>query len=127
MKNTRQKRFLDSFHFKNINWIGKTGIRKLNNNKIVKIILSVIDTCEHYEKFHVKIIDTKNGMIDFQNFRFNDFLSTDSNCHHPSLKHHKKFEINEYVKWDWYIRIPSKSSVSLLVQEIENYIDLFDN
>jgi len=129
MSKSAKEEFCRSFEWKiDIKWMDCTGLVRLDENRIAKIVPARTRTAEHYDGFTVYIIHKQKGNVDGKRFAFDDYLNTDMSGRKDGRDEHPLgkntcFEVISYVGWKWYIAVPKTTRP--LCEEIEKYIEIF--
>lgn len=126
MKATKQtflSTILNNTPFKFLNGV---GFLTLSNNRTAKVTIEYISGLDIYNHLSVSIINNNTGIIDSNQFYFNDELECDKKNVHKMAQFIELF-INSKVGWDWYIDYPTNRSLEAMQQKIVDYIRYFDD
>ena len=125
MSKSKQQFMLALFEDSKYAIINGTAIRVLDNGNVVKISLSTGNTFGEYDRLIVGIVNVKNAKIDRESFIFDDNLTHDETNTHANANVKHKLQVISHVKWDWYINIPTRNSVDLMIKTIDKYVEFF--
>ena len=112
------QRFVSSLPWKlPIMWQGKSGIWKLDEDRIATIALSVRGTHDHYKGVLVEITSKTKGPIKTKWFGFDEYLTARSDTR---IDYKGGFEVIAYCGWEWYIAEPAHPE--LFTKAVERWL-----
>ena len=119
MKNLFKKRNEEIFKSKpnSIKWFDKEGITKIDENRFVSIEIDDVSAKNSYNGYHVKLFNSKEGLIKSKFFRFSEYLNI-------------TFLWLDSGKLEWYtmigdnrVNVPTEKELKDFVSIIFDYID----
>lgn len=112
-----------------VTWLDKTGMHRLDDERLAKVELSVRGTSDQYEGFMVTVLNKREGKVDQKFFRFDDYLSPalddrqDAREDYP-LRGNMCFKVHgANCGWDWYIAVPMETLPFTMA--VDQYLDMF--
>jgi len=102
-----------------ITWYDKQGVMKLDDQRVVTITIDDVGTRDHYNGYHVEIVNKFNGTIIKKWFRFNDHLTMIHRSQNDEY-YHVWYQRGEF---DWYISRPKDNKE--MVKVIMDWINQF--
>lgn len=104
-----------------INWFGKKGIVKLDDERRATIRLTTNGTVDEYEGYEVAIKNKEEGTVDLHCFMFDEYFTPNDNVSNRDWDLNG-YRVLAYVSKDWHLNVPSNEVQDRFVEEILDYI-----
>ncbi len=115
--------FGDNGTMLNLQFIGKTMFGKLGENKLCKLQFTTTGTFQKYTAIQATIIDSNNGVIDKQLFKFSDIIGNFISPHLGDIEPH----IWEYKgKAEWYANV-TPTQKAKIADTVLKYVEMFQD
>lgn len=109
-------------------WVGDTGIVRIDDDRRARIDLSTYGQGGHYVGAYVMIINKREGEVDKRFFRFDDFLlgavkRTDGREDDYPIGSNPTYQAIDHVGWHWYIAVPETSAP--WCEALQQYVEVY--
>lgn len=125
-----KKAFCESLEWKReIVWSGRTGMTRLDEDRVAKIVLCTLGTHQHYPGFRVTILNKREGVVDQTYFRFDEHLDkslesrTDGREGFPGSPKNLTFQVISHCGWHFHVAKPKTTRP--FCEAVERHIDMF--
>lgn len=114
-----------------LKWLDGSAYLPLSDGRVAAVDLDGEPQNNHYDRFVVRILDTKNGEIDRKVFKFDAFLDTKARSDKRTADHPIPGN-KTYYAWrsrngdepfKWYIAVPKDTAP--IVMALQTYVKLF--
>lgn len=114
--------FGDNTVMSDLKFTGKTMLGRLDENKLCKLQFVTTGTAGKYTAIQSTIINSDDGVIDKQLFKFSDII--DYFC--SSLSDKIEPYMSDYNKPEWYTKV-SQSDKAKIADTVLEYVEMFQD
>lgn len=109
---------------RDIVWSGRTGMTRIDEDRLAKIEMATHGTHDHYPGVRVTILNKREGAVDQTFFSFNEHLDTspEGRTDGRTLKH-VHFEVIGHCGWEFHIAKPKTTRP--FCAAVERHIEMF--
>jgi len=110
-------------------WTGRTGMTRIDEDRLAKIELTTCGVHEQYPGVRVTILNKREGVVDQTYFRFDEHLDrtlggrTDGREDFPGSPRNLTFQVIAHCGWHFHVAKPKTTRP--FCEVVEHHIEMF--